>query len=98
MKQRRPFTGTITAIVTPFKSGAVAYDDLAKLVNFQIKNGIDGLVPVGTTGESPTVDHEEHMDIVRAVIETTKQRLPVIAGTGSNSTRGAVELTRGVRS
>jgi 4-hydroxy-tetrahydrodipicolinate synthase len=94
MKSRRPFTGTITALVTPFKSGAVAYDDLRKLVNFQIKNGIDGLVPVGTTGESPTVDHEEHMDIVRCVIDETKKRVPVIAGTGSNSTREAVELTR----
>jgi 4-hydroxy-tetrahydrodipicolinate synthase len=94
MKSRRPFTGTITALVTPFKSGAVAYDDLRQLVNFQIKNGIDGLVPVGTTGESPTVDHEEHMDVVRCVIEAAKQRVPVIAGTGSNSTREAVELTR----
>ena len=54
----RPFTGTITALVTPFKNQAVAYDDLRKLVEFQIKSGINGLVPVGTTGESPTLSHE----------------------------------------
>lgn len=93
MKQR-PLTGTITALVTPFRKGAVAFDDLEKLVAFQIKGGIDGLVPVGTTGESPTLSHEEHMDVVRAVIAATRKRVPVIAGTGSNSTHEAVELTR----
>ena len=89
----RPFTGTITALVTPFKNQAVAYDDLRKLVEFQIKSGINGLVPVGTTGESPTLSHEEHLDVVHAVIETTRGRVPVIAGTGSNSTHEAVDLT-----
>jgi len=90
----RPLTGAITALVTPFKNEAVAFDDLRKLVEFQVKSGIHGLVPVGTTGESPTLSHEEHMEVVRAVIESTRKRVPVIAGTGSNSTHEAVELTR----
>lgn len=90
----RPLTGTITALVTPFKPDqSVAFDDLSKLVEFQIKSGINGLVPVGTTGESPTLTHEEHMDVIRAVVEATRGRVPVIAGTGSNSTQEAVELT-----
>lgn len=90
----RPLTGAITALVTPFRNEAVAYDDLRKLTEFQIKSGIHGLVPVGTTGESPTLSHEEHMDVIRAVIETARKRVPVVAGTGSNSTHEAVELTR----
>jgi len=90
----RPLTGTITALVTPFKNQQVAYDDLARLVAYQIKGGIDGLVPVGTTGESPTLSHEEHLDVIRATVEFARGRVPVIAGTGSNSTDEAVELTR----
>ena len=90
----RPLTGAITALATPFRRQAVAYDDLAKLVEFQIKSGINGLVPVGTTGESPTLDHSEHLDVVRAVIAAARGRVPVIAGTGSNSTAEAVELTQ----
>lgn len=93
MKSSRPFTGSITALVTPFQNGAVAYDEIRALVNFQIKSGIDGLVPVGTTGESPTLDHEEHLEVVRCVIDATRGRVPVIAGTGSNSTKEAVHLT-----
>lgn len=93
MKQR-PLTGTLTALVTPFADGQVDYDDLKKLVEFQIKGGVDGLVPVGTTGESPTVDHDEHMDIIGATISAASGRVPVVAGTGSNSTREAVDLTR----
>jgi 4-hydroxy-tetrahydrodipicolinate synthase len=89
----RPLTGAITALITPFKDQQVAFDDLKRLVEFQIKAGINGLVPVGTTGESPTLDHEEHMEVIRAVIAQTKRRVPVIAGTGSNSTREAMELT-----
>ena len=90
----RPLTGTITALVTPFKKDqSVAFDELSKLVEFQIKSGINGLVPVGTTGESPTLSHEEHLDVVRAVVESSRGRVPVIAGTGSNSTKEAVELT-----
>ncbi len=90
----RPLTGAITALATPFRRQAVAYDDLAKLVEFQIKSGINGLVPVGTTGESPTLDHAEHLDVIRAVIAAARGRVPVIAGTGSNSTAEAVELTQ----
>jgi len=90
----RPLTGAITALVTPFKNDAVAYDDLRKLVEAQIKAGIKGLVPVGTTGESPTLSYEEHMNVIRAVIEVTRGRVPVIAGTGSNSTHEALELTQ----
>jgi 4-hydroxy-tetrahydrodipicolinate synthase len=90
----RPLTGTITALVTPFRGSEIAYDDLAKLVAYQIKGGIDGVVPVGTTGESPTLSHEEHMEVVRATIAAAKGKVPVIAGTGSNSTSEAAELTR----
>lgn len=90
----RPLTGAITALITPFKNGSVAYDDLRKLVESQIKAGIHGLVPVGTTGESPTLSNNEHLDVIRAVIETARGRVPVIAGTGSNSTHEAVELTK----
>lgn len=93
MKSSRPFTGTLTALVTPFKAGAVAFDDLRRLVNFQIKSGIDGLVPVGTTGESPTLEHEEACDVIHCVVGQARGRVPVIAGTGSNSTKKAVEMT-----
>jgi 4-hydroxy-tetrahydrodipicolinate synthase len=93
MKQR-PFTGTITALATPFRDGQIVYADLKKLVAHQIKGGIDGLVPVGTTGESPTLDYDEHMEVIRFVIAEARGRVPVIAGTGSNSTREAVELTQ----
>jgi 4-hydroxy-tetrahydrodipicolinate synthase len=93
MKRRLPFTGTYTALVTPFTDGAIAYAELRKLVEFQIKGGIDGVVPVGTTGESPTVDHEEHLEIIRCTVEAVRGRVPVIAGTGSNSTKEACDLT-----
>ncbi|MBI2515556.1 MAG: 4-hydroxy-tetrahydrodipicolinate synthase [Opitutae bacterium] len=95
MKSRRPFTGAITALVTPFQRGAVAYDQLRRLTEWQIKQGINGLVPVGTTGESPTLDHAEHLDVIRCVIDQARGRVPVIAGTGSNSTKEAIELTEG---
>jgi 4-hydroxy-tetrahydrodipicolinate synthase len=88
------FTGTITALATPFRSEKVAFADLKRLVEFQIKSGINGLVPMGTTGESPTLDYDEHMDVVRAVIETARGRVPVIAGTGSNDTVKAVMMTK----
>jgi 4-hydroxy-tetrahydrodipicolinate synthase len=90
----RPLTGTLTALVTPFWKQEVAYDDLRALVEHQIKAGIDGLVPVGSTGESTTLSHEEHMDVVRCVIETARRRVPVVAGTGSNSTREALILVQ----
>ena len=94
MKKSRPYTGAITALVTPFQRGAVAYDELQRLVDWQIKQGINGLVPVGTTGESPTLDHPEHMEVIRCVIDRTRGRVPVIAGTGSNSTKEAIDLTK----
>jgi 4-hydroxy-tetrahydrodipicolinate synthase len=91
--KHRPLTGTITALVTPFSGGRVAFDDLKKLVKAQLRAGIDGLVPVGTTGESPTLDHDEHLAVIQTVVETVAGRVPVIAGTGSNSTAEAVEYT-----
>ncbi len=91
MKLRR-FTGTLTALVTPFWKQEVAHDDLRALVNFQIKAGIDGLVPVGSTGESATLSHEEHIEVIRGVIEAARGRVPVVAGAGSNSTREALGL------
>jgi 4-hydroxy-tetrahydrodipicolinate synthase len=90
----RPLTGTLTALVTPFRQEKVSFDDLRALVNFQIKCGIDGLVPAGSTGECATLSHEEQMDVVRCVIETAARRVPVVAGTGSNSTLEALKLTR----
>lgn len=89
----RQLTGTFTALVTPFRDGRVSLPDLKKLVAHQLRGGIDGLVPVGTTGESPTLSYEEHMDVIRFVIAETRGRVPIIAGTGSNSTHEAVELT-----
>lgn len=88
------FTGVFTALVTPFRDGKVAFDDLRDLVGKQIAGGVDGLVPVGTTGESPTLDHSEHLEVIRAVVEAADGRVPVIAGTGSNSTAEAVALTK----
>jgi 4-hydroxy-tetrahydrodipicolinate synthase len=91
------FTGVITALVTPFRNGAVDEEALRRLVDEQIAAGIDGLVPVGTTGESPTLDHDEHLRVVQIVIEQTNKRVPVIAGTGANSTREAIELSKEAR-
>jgi len=90
----KPFTGVITALVTPFRNGHVAFDDLRALVDKQIAGGVHALVPVGTTGESPTVDHGEHLEVIRTVVEAARGRVPVIAGTGSNCTSEAVSLTR----
>jgi len=88
------FRGAIVAIVTPFKNGKVDEAALRKLVEFQIKNGTDGIVPCGTTGESSTLSHEEHDRVIEVVIDAAKKRVPVIAGTGSNSTAEAIQLTR----
>jgi 4-hydroxy-tetrahydrodipicolinate synthase len=90
----RTLTGAITALATPFRGKDVSYGDLKRLVDHQVKGGIDGIVPVGTTGESPTLSHEEHMDVIRATIEFARGRVPVVAGTGSNSTSEALDLTR----
>jgi 4-hydroxy-tetrahydrodipicolinate synthase len=88
------FPGAYTALVTPFgRDGAVDYGRLRELVEFQIAGGIDGLVPVGTTGESPTLDTQEHLEVIRVVVETAARRVKIIAGTGANSTAEALELT-----
>lgn len=91
--KHRPLTGTITALVTPFTRGHVDTAGLKKLVKSQIRSGITGLVPVGTTGESPTLSHPEHMEVVATVIAAAEGKVPVIAGAGSNSTREAEALT-----
>ena len=91
------FTGIITALVTPFRNDAVDETALRALVEDQIKNGIDGLVPVGTTGESPTLNLEEHVRVIKIVVEAARKRVPVIAGTGSNATREAIELSQEAR-
>ncbi|HXI60111.1 MAG TPA: 4-hydroxy-tetrahydrodipicolinate synthase [Polyangia bacterium] len=88
------FTGVMTAIVTPFRGDAVDEESLRKLVDDQIGGGIDGIVPVGTTGESPTLTFEEHIRVIKVVVEAVRKRVPVIAGTGSNSTREAIELSQ----
>lgn len=87
------FKGAITALVTPFKNGKVDEGALKKLVEFQIGKGINGIVPCGTTGEAPTLSYEEHKRVIELVVKFTKKRVPVIAGTGANSTEEAIELT-----
>ena len=85
--------GSIVAIVTPFSDGKVDYPSLEELIEFQIENGTHGIVPVGTTGESPTLSHAEHREVIRFTVETVRGRIPVVAGTGSNCTEEAVNLT-----
>jgi 4-hydroxy-tetrahydrodipicolinate synthase len=87
------FKGVITALVTPLRNDHVDEEALRRLVDEQIRAGIDGLVPVGTTGESPTLRNEEHIRVIEVVVEEAKKRVPVIAGTGANATREAIELT-----
>ncbi|MEM9419724.1 MAG: 4-hydroxy-tetrahydrodipicolinate synthase [Planctomycetota bacterium] len=86
--------GTYTALVTPFNQGEVDYDRLAKNVAFQIEHGIDGVVPVGTTGESPTLSHDEHAKVIEKTVEAAAGQCQVVAGTGSNSTKEALSLTQ----
>ncbi len=88
------FSGAITAMVTPFREGEVDYKGLARNVEFQINEGISGLVPLGTTGESPTVHEDERERIIRKVVEVARKRVPVIVGTGTNSTEKTVRHTR----
>ena len=88
------FSGSIVALVTPFKDGKVDWSGLEGLVEFHIKSGTHGIVPCGTTGESATLSHQEHDEVIKTVIKTVHKRIPVIAGTGSNSTDEAVQLTR----
>jgi len=87
------FTGTYTAIVTPFKSGSIDEPALKKLIERQVRAGVDGIVPVGTTGESPTVSYEEHIHLMALSVKFADGRLKVVAGSGGNSTREAVYLT-----
>lgn len=91
------FTGTFTALVTPFRQGKVDEDAFAKLIRAQIKGGINGIVPVGTTGEAPTLDYDEHIRVIELAVQIADGRIAVIAGTGANSTREAIELTRRAR-
>jgi len=88
------FKGTYTAIVTPFKNGQIDEDGFRKLIDFQIAGGVDGIVPVGTTGEAATLDYDEHLRVIEIAVQQAKGRCKIIAGTGSNSTREAIELTQ----
>lgn len=88
------FTGTYTATVTPFKKGRVDEPALARLINAQIRGGVDGIVPVGTTGESPTLDVEEHIRVIELSVEFAAEKIKVLAGTGGNSTHEAIYLTK----
>ena len=88
------FTGTYTAIVTPFKNGRLDEAALERLIHAQVEAGVQGVVPVGTTGESPTVDYDEHVHIIALAVKFAARRLKVIAGTGGNSTKEAVYLTQ----
>jgi 4-hydroxy-tetrahydrodipicolinate synthase len=88
------FKGSIPALVTPMRNGSIDEDAFRAFVDWQIRAGSTGLVPVGTTGESPTLTHEEHRRVVEMCIEAADKRVPVIAGAGSNSTKEACELAR----
>src|SRR5438128_2944320 len=88
------FAGVTVALVTPFRNGAIDFDELKRLVDWHIEQGTDCLSPVGTTGESPTLDHEEHERVIAAVVERSAGRIKTMPGTGSNSTREAIRLTR----
>src|SRR5512137_1503660 len=88
------FTGTYTAIVTPFRDGQVDEAALKRLIQAQIKAGVDGIVPVGTTGESPTLDYEEHIQVVKQSVAFAAGKIKVLAGTGGNSTKEAIYLTQ----
>jgi 4-hydroxy-tetrahydrodipicolinate synthase len=94
MRSKLSLKGSITALVTPFENGGIDEEAFRAHVDWQIKSGTTGLVPVGTTGESPTLSHEEHRRVVELCVEEAKGRVPVIAGAGSNNTMEAVELAR----
>ena len=86
------FTGAMVALITPFQDGQVDFRTLDELIDFQLESGIDGIVPVGTTGESPTLSHAEHKKVIERVVKSVAGQVPVIAGAGSNSTAEAIEL------
>lgn len=90
-------TNTYTALITPFKNGKIDEDALQKLVEFQIENGVDGIVPCGTTGESPALNHEEHNRVIELCVKFAKKRVKIMAGTGSNSTAEAIEMTKAAK-
>ena len=94
MTAKTSFRGSFTALVTPFKNGSVDEKAFRDIVEWQIAEGTNGLVPVGTTGESPTLSHDEHKQVVEWCIDQADGRVPVIAGSGSNSTAEAIELSR----
>jgi len=94
MAKLAPIEGCLTALVTPFKDGKVDFDALARLCDWQIENGVDGLVAVGTTGESATLDVDEHVAVISAMVKAAKGRVPVIAGAGGNATSEALALTK----
>jgi 4-hydroxy-tetrahydrodipicolinate synthase len=94
MAERMKLEGSMVALVTPFEDGAVDYDALARLIEYQIEGGTQGLVPCGTTGESPTLNYDEHDKVIEFTVQRAGGRVPVIAGTGSNSTAEALALTR----
>ncbi len=95
VQTRLPFSGTYTAIVTPFrKDGRIDDQALERLIEHQVKGGVNGIVPVGTTGESPTLDYEEHIHVIKRSIEVARGRVRVLAGTGGNSTSEAIYLTK----
>ena len=91
------FTGSIVAIVTPFLDGEVDYKKLRELVEFQIANGTNGIVPCGTTGESPTLTHDEHDKVIKEIVDVAKGKVFVLAGTGSNSTSETLRLTKSAK-
>jgi 4-hydroxy-tetrahydrodipicolinate synthase len=91
------FTGSLVALVTPFRNGKIDLEKLDALVDFHVEAGTNGLVPCGTTGESATLSHDEHEEVIRRVVDRADGRIPVIAGTGSNSTQEAIRLTRFAR-
>lgn len=91
---KRMFQGSMVALVTPFKNGRVDESTFRELVEFHINNGTDVLVPCGTTGESPTLSHDEHRRVIELTVEAVNRRIAVVAGTGSNSTAEAIDLTR----
>jgi 4-hydroxy-tetrahydrodipicolinate synthase len=88
------FKGALVAIVTPFANGTVDEESLRSLIDFQIENGSSGIVPCGTTGESPTLSHDEHKRVIEITVDQVKKRVPVVAGAGSNNTAEAVDLTK----
>ena len=88
------FKGSNVALITPFKNDKLDIDSYINLIHFHIENGTNGLVPAGTTGESPTLNHSEHEKVIELCVNESKGKLPVIAGTGSNSTEEAISLTK----